>query len=340
MREPITEGVPGARDGGAPGIERVLGRIKAREAGPTVLLLGGIHGNETAGVEGIRRVVDELERADALPHGDVFALLGNRRAYLHDRRFVDVDLNRIWKPSDPPYERLPAEGEGAAEFQEQRELLEELTMIFGEVRGPVHVLDLHTTSGEGAPFQGEFGASREPEEEWERGIPVPHVLGLESMIRGTLGAFLHRRWRARYVLFEGGQHRDPRSPLRAEAAIWTFLASIGLVPSSLEDRVTSSHRLLDDETRGLPDVLEMIHRHPIFPDQGFEMQPGFLNFQSVRRGQILARNKAGTIRAEFDARILMPLYQEVGSDGFFLVRDHHAVRPRGLRRPETERATS
>jgi hypothetical protein len=45
-----------------------------------------------------------------------------------------------------------------------------------------------------------------------------------------------------------------------------------------------------------------------------------VNFQPVIRGQLLARDRNGEIRAPENGRILLPLYQSQGSDGFFLVR--------------------
>ena len=51
------------------------------------------------------------------------------------------------------------------------------------------------------------------------------------------------------------------------------------------------------------------------------MEPGFTNFQSVRRGKVLARDRTGEIKASETGLILMPLYQTLGNDGFFLVRE-------------------
>jgi succinylglutamate desuccinylase len=51
------------------------------------------------------------------------------------------------------------------------------------------------------------------------------------------------------------------------------------------------------------------------------MEPGFSNFQPVKRGQLLARDRHGDIRAPEAGLILMPLYQSQGTDGFFLARE-------------------
>ena len=75
-------------------------------------------------------------------------------------------------------------------------------------------------------------------------------------------------------------------------------------------------------------MVEVRHHHVIRADDGFVMEPGFTNFQPVERGQLLARDRRGPIRAGEAGQILMPLYQGQGTDGFFLVR---RVRPFWLR---------
>jgi hypothetical protein len=46
------------------------------------------------------------------------------------------------------------------------------------------------------------------------------------------------------------------------------------------------------------------------------MEPDFLNLQSVKRGQLLARDRNGELLARVNGRIVLPLYQCQGSDGF------------------------
>jgi hypothetical protein len=85
---------------------------------------------------------------------------------------------------------------------------------------------------------------------------------------------------------------------------------------------------LAQSTAGIPSVLEVRYRHAIEAGDRFVMEPGYVNFQPVVRGQLLARDRRGEIRAGERGRILLPLYQSQGADGFFLVR---AVNPRWLR---------
>ena len=47
------------------------------------------------------------------------------------------------------------------------------------------------------------------------------------------------------------------------------------------------------------------------------MQPGFRNIDFVKRGQLLARDGRGELRAREAGLVILPLYQGIGDDGYF-----------------------
>jgi succinylglutamate desuccinylase len=49
--------------------------------------------------------------------------------------------------------------------------------------------------------------------------------------------------------------------------------------------------------------------------------PNYKNLQSIKKGEKLATDNKGDIKASEDCLILMPLYQAQGHDGFFLVKE-------------------
>jgi succinylglutamate desuccinylase len=51
------------------------------------------------------------------------------------------------------------------------------------------------------------------------------------------------------------------------------------------------------------------------------MNPGYVNLQPIAESEVLARDRTGDVRAPEGGRVLMPLYQEQGDDGFFVVRE-------------------
>lgn len=267
----------------------------------------------------MRRVLPELEARRADLAGEFVAVLGNRRALARARRFVERDLNRAW--TDDHLRRLLAEtpsGNGGAEDAEQRELLETIEEVIRRARGTVHVLDLHTTSGLGGPFStfGDTLANRE----FAAHVPVPMIVGLEELVDGTLLAFLGEHGLVA-VVFESGQHDEPQAPERAEAAVWISVAAAGLIPQTRLPEASEGWKRLNRECRELPRALEMRYRHPIEVGDGFAMRPGYRNFQRVQEGEVVADDGDGPVRVPERSRILMPLYQVQGEDGFFLVRE-------------------
>lgn len=304
-------------------MQRVLGRLGRGGPGtPTLIVVGGLHGNEPAGVEAARRVGRVIAPREGRLRGSVVFVGGNLQALALGRRFVDRDLNRVWTPRAVAElrRRSPAldTTEGfAAEDVEQRELLAVFDEALRKAEGPVYVLDLHTTSGDGGPFTTVADAL--PNREVALHLPVPLVLGLEELVDGTLHEYLATR-DCITVAFEAGRHDEPAAIDRAEAGIWILLAATGIAPETDFDEVGPARERLRRETAHLPRVLEMRHRHPVRPDDAFRMHPGYTNFQRIRRGEILAEDRNGSIRAPETARILMPLYQVQGEDGFFVVR--------------------
>jgi hypothetical protein len=73
-------------------------------------------------------------------------------------------------------------------------------------------------------------------------------------------------------------------------------------------------------TEGVPGILEVTYRHAIVPQDRFQMRPGFRSFECVRSGQVIADDAAGRVAVPSDGFLLMPLYQKLGNDGFFVAR--------------------
>ena len=67
-------------------------------------------------------------------------------------------------------------------------------------------------------------------------------------------------------------------------------------------------------------IFEIIYRYEIKKRDDFKMEPGFTNFQHIKKGQLLAKNNNDHIEAQENAQIFMPLYQGKGDDGFFAIR--------------------
>jgi succinylglutamate desuccinylase len=155
--------------------------------------------------------------------------------------------------------------------------------------------------------------------EFARHFPAPIVLGFEEHIRGTLMEYVTSLGHVA-IAIEGGQHDAPSSRRCHEAAVWLALVDVGCVaPGDVPD--LAEHRVrLASRDGSLPGVIEIFHRHRLQGDEGFRMDDGYENFRHVQRGQRLAADRHGEVRAPFDGLLFLPLYQKRGDDGFFLAR--------------------
>ena len=119
--------------------------------------------------------------------------------------------------------------------------------------------------------------------------------------------------------FEGGQHESKAAVLFHLAILRLALVFTGILKEDDCAHFRQSMEMLEQSSRGLPRAHQVRHRHPVQPRDQFRMEPDLVNFQPVQTNQLLARDRKGEIRSPHSGRILMPLYQAQGDDGFFIV---------------------
>lgn len=303
-----------AREGVDVGPHHLIGERQGSLPGPLTIISAGMHGNEPAGVHALRRILAGLQSAKLEIKGRFVALAGNLTALRCGLRYIDRDLNRQWDRQS--LERMQSQGlRGYVEDIEQLELLQDFETLTRHHLGTVNLLDLHTMSASGVPFIVTCDTDESRALALE--LFLPGIVGLEKAIPGTtLEHFLAQGYRA--VAVEGGQHSDPRAVDLLEAVGWRMLVATGtLIAEQVPDRA-GKDQLLRAEAEGRPQHVVINYRHEISPEDGFEMLPGFHNLQPVRAGQLLARDRQGGVVAPHDGYILLPLYQKVGNDGFFI----------------------
>lgn len=315
-REGVEQGLPARR----------IGAFSGRDAGPSLVVVAAIHGNEPAGIHAARRVLDRLEAGEFEIRGDLTALAGNRQALAAGRRYLERDLNRVWTAGNlrriGSRSRSGTESPGTPrELLEMEQLIEALAAARHRARGPLHLLDLHTMSAPGTPFViiGDSLANRR----FARPLTAPVILGLEEEVDGGLLEWANGRgWVTMAV--EGGQHESPEAVDHLEAAILLAMGSVGLTEPARCPCWEWARRTLATAAKGKPRIVEVRQRHKVHPRDGFRMRAGFANFDWVPRSTLLAEDRDGPIRNETPAYLLLPLYQGQGEDGFFLAR---RVRP-------------
>ncbi|MCG8468129.1 MAG: succinylglutamate desuccinylase/aspartoacylase family protein [Gemmatimonadetes bacterium] len=314
--------------------ERRIGAVRGDRPGPLFLCISSLHGNEPAGIAAVECVLARLDEREVAIRGDFVGLRGNLSALASGERFVDEDMNRVWQHDRVAavLKSLRAEGDaghtggdvdetlpmvGNVELREQRDLLAAIRDEVRRARGPVIVVDLHTTSSESAPFTtlGDTLQNRALALE----LPIPVVLGLEEQIDGAMLQYFDLLgWRS--IGIEGGSHTAESSAIAHEDALWLLLSATGVLPEAVSPALADRWERLAARARGLPSVVDVRYRHVISEDSGFRMRPGYENFDRIRKGEELGTDRDGVVRAPSSGRIFMPLYQALGDDGFFIVR--------------------
>lgn len=269
--------------------------------GPKVLFFGAIHGREQCGTKAINSIIQKFESgALQLLKGSVaFVPICNPRAYRRRVRYIDEDLNRVFRncKTAQTYESKLA--------QELIRLVQKCDVF----------LDLHSFSAQGKPFV----FLDYPNQENKR---LASVLGVSNAVVGwnelyaragspiksfdTIRYACERGKRA--VLLECGNHTNRASVQVAKRAIMSVLVSLGLVRgrSVASTKTFTRFRLSQMFTRN--------HIQDRF-------QRSWTNLESVKRGVLVARRSNGeSIYAKRDCRIFFPKKDaNVGDEWFYFV---------------------
>lgn len=302
-------------------MNRIIGRFDGDKAGPLLVLIGAMHGNEPAGVRAIELVLKMLDveyiRNPAFTFkGNVLGLIGNLKGLQQKKRYIHRDMNRCWSP-----EVISSDDSSVAEHAEIREVNH---MVMDEIeRGDyskVIVLDLHTTSSDLGIF---VIPSTDPESlKIARELHAPVVRGIVDGLKHTSLHYFSRVSSSLPIIpvvFESGQHQDPMSVNRAVAGIINCMRTTEMVASAHVENIHD--QLLLEFSQPLPKVVELVYSHRIKEDDHFVMRPGYTNFDTIADGEWLADDTNGQVLSPTDGRILMPLYQAQGEDGFFIIKE-------------------
>lgn len=284
--------------------ERLINKI-SNGPGPTMVFFGGIHGNERAGVLALEELFIKLDKKHI--SGTVIGLFGNLTALRENKRFIDHDLNRIW--TEEQLEQLETNEDLSADQREQKQLYYAIKEILKNESEPFYFIDLHTTSSPTPPFITINDALIN--RAFSRKTELPIVLGIEEYLQGPLLSYINSLG---YVSlgFEAGQHKAPESVENC----YNFCLKALLIADILKEKFFPSNR---DLKTGLKGFYEVIDVFKVTELDSFEMISGFVSFDHINKGEKLALYNNLWIHSQYTARIFMPLYQNQGEEGFFVI---------------------
>lgn len=300
-------------------MNRLLGIMEGSEDGPLIILIGGLHGNEVTGVHAIMNVFRSLEEWNIPFRGKIVGLIGNARAYEKEVRYQEYDLNRCW--NDDFIKNLKINHDLKSEKAEDFELLELLGEIESYVDSNHHpkvLVDLHATSSE----NGNFIVIPEDEADNKivKSLLLPILIDLEKYLAGTLLEYMHRLGFVSFA-FEGGMIGSDRALNLHTSGIWEVLYAAEVLERRHDHEFSKYDQIIESFVHKLPHKVGVLYHHKVKLGDGFKMRPGYHNFQSISKGEIIAEDNTGKIIAGSDGLIFMPLYQPLGDDGFFIVEE-------------------
>lgn len=289
--------------------ERIIGHLQGKDPGPTLVFFAGIHGNEPAGVFALQQVFKELLEKQSLRKGNIYAIGGNMFALSRGVRYLNTDLNRMWTNTYLNGNNINPD-QAPVEYNELAEIRRLLIEIIDSEPGPFYFFDLHTTSSDTQPFItiNDTLLNRK----FALNYQVPVVLGIEEYLEGPLLSHINTLGFIS-IGFESGQHDSATSIENHKAFVYQSLSIAGVTEVAHTNQLSET---TEDHTT----FYEIVFRHPIKSGDQFSMCHGFRNFQPITVGQYLANEGDRWLEAPMDGFIFMPLYQDQGDEGYFIIR--------------------
>lgn len=293
------------------------------QPGARLVVLGGVHGDETCGTVAIERVRADLESGRlALRRGELTLVpVANPLARRRQRREGERNLNRSFQPDPRP-----------ADYEAR--ITNRLCPVLA--RHDV-LLDLHSFHTDGAPFamigpRDNSGPLEPFHRAREEGLLALH-LGTDCVVEAWLEVYAARLARrgeagdARALAFgwgtneymrsqggyavtlECGQHRDPQAPEVAYRAILASLALLDMAGDPPPPR--RPPRLLR--------LVDVVDREA----EGDRLLRDWASFDAVQRGQPIGLRADGqAVAAPCDGVIVFPNPQALpGTEWFYLAVD-------------------
>jgi uncharacterized protein len=277
--------------------------------GPRLIVLGAVHGNETAGTRGIERVLAELDAGNwRIERGGLTLVpVTNPLAYAQGTRNGERNLNRRLMPTREPHDnedrianllcpwlaahdvlldlhsfRSPGQAFVMRGPADNRGTLEPFAHEIAEARLAMHLGPSRIVDGWLNAYAQ--GAARTA----ARGLPdadPSYGIGTTEFTRAQGGYA---------ITLECGQHDDPEGPQVAYRAIRQAVACLGLADLPLAPPAAPF------ECLSLVTVIDREHADDRFARE-------WKSFDALRAGDLIAQRRDGTpLVAEHDGRIVFP----------------------------------
>ena len=248
-------------------------------------------------------------------NGNIIGLQANMEAIKQKERFIDYDLNRIWQKK---YFQLAIKNNQKNselyELKKTHSIIE--TIIEKKKKNNITIVDLHNTSSQDGLFTI---VSNENEEKIASYVEIPCITKLFSKVKGSLVQYYNSKGITSLV-FEGGAINDPVSIFNHENGIYKILQKMKFIKENdIPINIIKEREQIKIIHKNKFSKHEVKYIHKIKNEDKFIMMNNITNFKNVNKNDIIGKDVNGEVRAPIKGKILMPLYQSQGSEGFYII---------------------
>ncbi len=241
------------------------------------------HGNEVGGLQVLQTCLEYLKSGILKPKVRIAFVLGNSRASLANKRFIERDLNRA-------FGRV-----GAQDWEDQR--ARELEPLLNDV---YYFLDIHQTIEPSSKPFFIFPYTRPC-------FAFAHALNQEIPIITHWGSSFSKDGMCtdEYVNHQGGVGitlelgQKGFDPYQTGVGIQCIMAAIAYA---------QRHALFGAPDQGVEHREVYTWKRVVSFETGMMLQEGLINFQPMKAGQVVGTSQKGELKAPVDGMLLFPKY--------------------------------
>ena len=260
--------------------------LKGKRKGPASIIIGGIHGNETCGVNAVKKIFSTL-KIDA---GKVIIAFGNPKAIIKKLRFVESNLNRLFRPS----KQLSKKEKSSYEYSR-------MLFLKKYLKQSDFLLDIHASF---TPKSRRFIICENNANKIIKYLPFNLVVnGFDAVQPGGTDYHMNKIGKIG-ICVECGYKDDPKSNFIAEKAIKNFLiATKNIVGNKIQK------------------LQKKIKIYKLYKSKSniFSLSKKFNDFEIIKKGQKIGIDGNREIRAGKKSIILFAQNtQKIGEEAFLL----------------------
>ncbi len=265
-------------------MSKEITQIIGKKKGPTSIILAGIHGDEKCGVKALEKILPNLK----IERGRVFFGYGNPSAIKANKRFIEANLNRMFKSND----LLSKDDTKSYEYQRAQFLKSYLNQTDA-------LLDIHASF---TPNSKPFVICEANARGIIEYLPINLIVsGFDKVEPGGTDYYMNSINKIG-VCVECGYLNNPESIKTAEKSIFAFLKARGHILNNLTPKKQSYIR---------------IYNLYLTKTDNFTLAKTFYDFEEISKNQIIGKDGEEEVIAEKDGVILFAQNQKlIGEEAF------------------------